>query len=294
MQAWGRQRWVRRLVTLAVVALSAAVIGWMLWTSWPSLAATRGQWRAWPIAVAALLYVLDLLLAVWGWSRLLNMLAPRLSFRQHLRVYGLTLVAARIPGAPWHLVGRTVLYAQHGLSRRVTGVAAGMEVVLIAVAGFITGQLVGRTVPDRVWLPVAAIVVVAGLVLLHPSIVKRIVVRVSREQPPAELRYRDILSLLANYVLVWVVGGLMLYCVILAFHPLPLSDLPAIVGAWGLSGSLSMLAFFSPSGLGVREITLTALLVLFVPLGVAVVVAIAMRLLLTSLELIAVLAAARL
>jgi glycosyltransferase 2 family protein len=294
VRAWSSRRWLRRLVALAVVGLSGGVLAWMLLASWPDLAATRGQWRAWPIAAAAAVYALDLLLAVWAWSRLLRTLAPPLAYRQHFRIYGLTLVAGRIPGAPWHLLGRTVLYGQQGLSRRVTALAAGIELVIIVVSGFIVGQLVGYVLPERAWPVLALAVLVAVLLLLHPGLLRRLVTWAARGEPAQVLRHRDVLGLLAAYCLVWLVGGAMLYLVILAIYPLPVAALPGVIGAWGLSGSLAVMAIFSPSGLGIREITLTALLALYVPLGVAVAAAIATRILLTGLELAAAGAASRL
>jgi hypothetical protein len=56
----------------------------------------------------------DLLLAVFGWSRIMQWFDRSQGFREHFRIYCSTMIAGRIPGAPWHLAGRAVLYKQIG------------------------------------------------------------------------------------------------------------------------------------------------------------------------------------
>jgi hypothetical protein len=57
---------------------------------------------------------------------------------------------------------------------------------------------------------------------------------------------------------------------------------------------VASLIFLSPSGLGIKEITLSLLLALFIPAGLAVVIAILMRLYLTAAEFVWAIAASRL
>jgi hypothetical protein len=67
-----------------------------------------------------------------------------------------------------------------------------------------------------------------------------------------------------------------------------------VVGVWALSGSVSMLALFSPSSFGVRDITLSFLLGLLIPAGIGVIVALAIRVFITLLELLAAVSASTL
>jgi uncharacterized membrane protein YbhN (UPF0104 family) len=58
------------------------------------------------------------------------------------------------------------------------------------------------------------------------------------------------------------------------------------VAAWSVSAAASLLTFFLPSGFGVMELTLTALLSSIVSPGAAVLVALAARVLLTLLDVL--------
>jgi len=62
--------------------------------------------------------------------------------------------------------------------------------------------------------------------------------------------------------------------------PIPLAQLPALVGAWAASGAISLSAGLLVSGMGLREVTLTVLLGYLVPLPVAVAISLLFRVLL--------------
>jgi glycosyltransferase 2 family protein len=289
-------RRIHWLTTGLILVFSGVVLGLMLWYYLPTLLTYRWQLQVLPLILSFAIYALDLLLAILGWSIIMGQLAPQLDFREHFRIYSVTLVAGRIPGAPWHLVGRVALYKRLGVSGSVTSVAAGLETILIIVSGILSGALIGFSLPENmqqhlVWL---SPILVIGLGLMHPSAVRKVLQWLGHTQMAVRLRYRDMLLLLGLYVLVWQVGGGVLYMMILALYPLPWTQLPGVIGAWGLSGVVASLIFLSPTSLGIKEITLSLLLGLFIPVGLAVVIAILMRLYLTAAEFVWAIAASRL
>lgn len=289
-------RRIRWLMTGLIIVFSGVILGWMLWHDLPTLLTYRWKLQALPLILGFAIYTLDLLLAVLGWSIIMGQLAHPLEFREHFRIYCVTLVAGLIPGAPWHLVGRVALYKRLGVNGSVTGVAAGLEIILIIVSGILSSALIGFSLPENlqqylVWM---GLVLVIGLGLMHPSVVRKVLQWLGHTQAAVRLRYHDMLLLLGLYVLVWGVGGCVLYMTILALYPLPWTQLPGVIGAWGLSGVVASLIFFSPTGFGIKEITLSLLLALFIPAGLAVVIAILMRLYLTAAEFVWAIGASRL
>jgi glycosyltransferase 2 family protein len=289
------RRVVRLTLKLGFLLLSAAVLVWVLYQYRVTL--LTYPWHIQPglVLLAISIYYVDLMLAVWGWSRLLRRLSVRLPFREHLRIYALTQVAGRIPGAPWHIAGRAAAYAQHGVSKRLTGLAAGMELVLSAVSGLLCGLLIWAALPPAVqvplWLLAAAIGL--GLVVIHPRIISRLLVWLGKAEEGFKLTYSDNIIGLAQYGLVWIVGGVLLFCGLNIVQPISIGLLLSVVGIWSLSGGLSLIVQLSPSGFGIREITLSAMLSMLMSPALAVVVAIMMRVLLTATELLAALIASR-
>jgi hypothetical protein len=79
------------------------------------------------------------------------------------------------------------------------------------------------------------------------------------------------------YAGVWLTGGLILFLVIRAVHPLDWALLPTVMQSWVLSGLVAYIVFFSPIGFGVRELTLAAMLSLIIPLSAAIVIVLLVR-----------------
>jgi hypothetical protein len=98
---------------------------------------------------------------------------------------------------------------------------------------------------------------------------------------PIELNARDVPSFLGISGLAWIGGGSVLYVLANAVTPVSVSQLPALVGAWGAAGAISMSVGLLVSGMGLRELTLTVLLGRLMPLPIAAAVSLLFRLLLT-------------
>jgi uncharacterized membrane protein YbhN (UPF0104 family) len=107
----------------------------------------------------------------------------------------------------------------------------------------------------------------------------------ARNQAPA-ISLPKIYGWLLLYMAGWAVGGILLYSVLAIFEAPGLDHLPEVIGTWTVAGSASMLAILLPSGFGIVEVTVTALLSRLVPSGVAVMAALGVRLLTTLLDLI--------
>ncbi len=285
---WLTSRWARYLLEGAVLLLTGGVLGTMVLRAWPMLAAYHWEVRLWPLGLAVGAYPVALALAVYAWGQIVRHLGGELSFPQHFRIYALTLVAARLPGAPWHIAGRAALYKSLGISRRIILLASGLELVMVISAGAVTGLLIlPLTQQNQQWLWVVLLLAaIAGIVIVHPSVIRRVLQLLGREDTEVKLSGRRLLLVLAVYVLDWAVGGVILYTLILTIYRLPLNQILWVIGAWGLSGATASIVLVVPSGLGVREITLSFLLGLIVPQGIAPLVAVLARIFFTAIELV--------
>ena len=81
-------------------------------------------------------------------------------------------------------------------------------------------------------------------------------------------------------------GGILFFAILGIFQTLSLNHLPAVIGTWTVAGTASMLTIFLPSGFGITEVTITALLGRLTPAGVALLAALSARLLITVLDML--------
>jgi uncharacterized membrane protein YbhN (UPF0104 family) len=98
-------------------------------------------------------------------------------------------------------------------------------------------------------------------------------------------RLLDALAWILAYLASWFAGGVILFLLIHPDHIAPPS-LPETAAVWAFAGGLSALAIIIPSGLGIREVSLTLLLQPYIPASMAILTAIILRLLFTSADLV--------
>lgn len=287
-----RSPWLR-LGALAVVAGSWA---WFLWGQLDEL--RRYPWQLEPAPFAAG--------ALWGavyfaglavcWTLLLRTMggaARAVPLGAGAHIWLSTMLARYVPGNVWHIVGRVALAGRLGVSRGQVAASATVEQLLtlmgaLAVFGLSLPLWRGGAGPEA-WL---LLLVPAGLALLHPRILGALMGWAARRLGRPELAwpyaYPTMLGLLGAYALANLAAGVALYVIVGALDRVEPGQAAFLAGAAALAWALGYLSFLTPSGLGVREAALAALLAQALPLPVALAASLAHRLALTLGEVIAV------
>lgn len=285
-----KQKVVRQVFYLLIVLLSLAFIGYTIYKNWNELAAQKWDIRWWNVLLATVLYPLGMLPTVAGWHKLLEALGVRKPFRLNLRLYALSSLPKHIPGLVWYVTSRTLLYQEQGVSIGIILAAIAAETALLALTGFILSVLVvvrssavfSQFAGLQVILPLAVILVL-GVVLSTPMVnrISQALTRRGKLEQPLHLKQKELLLSVFWMLLAWCGGGVLLFILVQALTPLSWSYLPMMIGIWGVAGGVSLTIGIGISGMGLREVTLGALLSLVIsPLG-AIVVAVAFRLVLT-------------
>ena len=193
-------------------------------------------------------------------------------------VYAKSWLGRYIPGGATWILGKIYFATKLGISKAKLGISSFLEgalqiiVVLVSAAAMLAVdphvQKLGR---GWVWALLAA--ALAGLIVVYPAVFNRVVTfgyKLIRKQgldgehlPDNATIGKGILAFLVSSVL----SGLSFYFVAAAVDPaLPLDSVLFVIGASNLASALSMLAFFAPAGLGVREgVQLTMLLLVMRP-----------------------------
>ena len=282
-----RRRWVSRVLTIVLLLI-------VILTMVRTIGRSRDGLSAWlhrltPLVLLRAFVAYSVAFGLGGivWFAMMARLSNVRNLATHFRIYAITGLARRIPGLPWHVVGRAYLYDRMGVPKSLVLVASGMEQILVVLSGvwiyFVAVVLTRQQeVLDWLWLGVSLL---GGVLLVNPYTVNWLLRRL-RHVEVQRLREKDLLLWTALYALTWIVGSLTMWPLVGAVEQLPLSAIGVLVGAWSLSGALSSLAVFLPSGLGIRELGLTLLLAPLVSPSAAAFVALALRVLTMSFEFV--------
>lgn len=240
------------------------------------------------LALATLIYGVNLTIAIFAWALIIGSLSGCWRMFEHVRIYCITSITRRLPGTFWYMLGRVVLYERLGVPRGLTAVASGLEFVAMILGGLLVTLLTWPLMLGAASLNPAVLLatLAACALLLNPPLVRALIRRFGQRAGAPPVRYRQLLLWVAIFALIWAIGGLQLFVVARAVTPISLTALPALIGIWSASGIASTIFFsFLPFGLGASELTLATLLSPFVPPAEALVIALAMRLVLTVSEI---------
>lgn len=238
------------------------------------------------VLLSFFVFSLDLLLVVIVWAWLMDSLGKKLRLSTHFIYYSLSNIMKRIPGTVWYIAGRAQFYKFDDISGKLTSVASGVEFSISVLSSIFVSLLFAIPIISRYsYSPyLFALVILIGGMMIHPRVISWIFSKLKVEA--AALEYRLIIKSLFTYLIVWMLGGIVLFLIANSIYPLQISDLAYVIGSWSFIGFISSVFLFSPSNLGFTEVGLSLLLAAIMPSSLAVIVAIMSRILITIYEIL--------
>lgn len=213
-------------------------------------------------------------------------------------VYAKSWLGRYIPGtAPW-ILGKIYFASQQGISKNKLAVSsvleAGLQITVVTIfasALLLIDPRLG-VIDQRIKIAMG-IVILGGLIVLMPPVFNRLIKTIysllkrktfnKKHYIKWPVLFRGAYLYLFGSVLV----GVSLFFIVKAIYPqVQSSNVLFVIGTSSLASSLSMLAIFAPSGLGVREGMQIIMLSLIMPKEIALIVAVSMRIWGISMDLL--------
>ena len=285
---------VRRAVwiVLALACLAAAAYGASRVFTHGSDGLALGDVR-WSYALLSLLATLAFVVMYAGcWALLVSALErPRgrghIALLPLMRLFLLTWPGRYVPASLPHYGGRLVAAPRLGVSRSAVAASLVYEnVFAIAGAGLLSAALLlvayRENLGGSAWLLAAVAAAPLALAALHPA-VARTAIRVASRRVRRLHALEDhiltpaaIVRIGALYVCASVFAGLAFWCALRAVDAS--APLPLALAAYNIAGVAGMLAIAVPSGVGVREGVVVAVIGAVVSPEVALAAAVLARL----------------
>lgn len=245
---------------------------------------------------AAVIYLTNSL----SWHLITKALGMKLSYWDNLQVWVLSNVSRFIPGAIWQYAGRIYLAGEKGMSKTVAAACLQIEALFTLFAGSLVILLILNSwvPPDGFSVQLMSLLTFGltalfllvftnrGMLKIFSHLLEKILKKeIYLEQIALPLPWLP--TILASFLMQFVVDGAVLFFLTRNLVDLPLNLYPIFIAVFAISWMTGYLSFFAPSGLGVQEVTMTALLILFLPIpaALAVVVAVLFRLVLLISEI---------
>jgi uncharacterized membrane protein YbhN (UPF0104 family) len=261
-----RKTWL--VVAVLAAAAGAAGVG-RAWLAKGSDVPRELDWR-YVILAAALALMVVVVYGVGWWSLVGALDRRRPAFLPTMRLFVFAWAGRYAPASLPYYGGRLIAGGRLGLSRPAIGASLVYEnLLVVATAGTISviSLLIGfrDQLQGGAWFMLALLAIGVALVALHPAVGRWVVRRAASRVPRLGALEDYVLPprALAQSALAYACGsilaGLIFYCSLRASadaHP----PLLLAIAAYNIAGIAGMLAFAVPSGLGVREGVVVALL----------------------------------
>jgi uncharacterized membrane protein YbhN (UPF0104 family) len=289
---------MRRWLVWVLQGTLAIVVAWFV------IQALSGQWeefrglevslriRPWFLLLAAAAVLGAYVLLVAAWARLVAGWSQRLPYRTAFRIWALSNLGRYLPGKIWSVAGLVVLAQREGVN---PWAATGSAIVMQALA-LGTGTAVAlATLPtggSTLALVAGVLVAAAGVLALTDRRVVRRLSRIAGQSDavqPLSLHAACVAG--AANLAAWIVYGIAFWLLaggLLQSHTLTPR---ATIGIFAAGYLVGLVSLFAPGGVGVREAMYLALIAPLTGSGAALTLTVASRLLLTTTEVLAALAA---
>jgi len=282
----------KKLLTTLIVGTIFYFLGRYLYLNWQKLTQYEWQFNVGFLLISFIILLIRLSITVGIWKKLLNKLGSKLSYKKCFKVWFMSLLGKYLPGRVWASLGRIYLAQAEGVPKRTSFTSLVYEYSLSSMSAFIFGVVllliymgkgqISAFMPFLYFMPFV-------FFILHPKIFSGIanfiLNKLKKEPINLDFTYLEIFGFMGLYLVNWLVMALAFYYFVNSIYPVELSVYPVLAGMLALSILAGFLCFFVPAGLGVREGVLTGLLSIYLPLEIAIVIAIGSRIWITLGEL---------
>lgn len=274
--------------------LVAVFLGRALYTGW-----TEVQEHEWRFDLPYLLLSVALIslyyLQQWGgWRLVMRSFGDPLVRSDSMLIWFSTILGRYVPGSVAMVVGRMEMCHQRGIPRATTFASLVYENALILLTALLVAAASVPFWPQFPYEEYALLLAVLAplcLVSLHPAVFGRLanaaLRKANRDPLEATLPFGKVLALIPYYLGGWVLLGLGFASLAASITVVRPGDLALLVGGYAFAWEVGFLSVVTPSGLGVKEVVLTAITNLAFPLPVAVALVVASRLWQTLAEVAA-------
>lgn len=294
-------RWQRRALRWGLTALVLGVVGYFfavaLWQNWDQIAAQHLAFD-WLWVPATLLFAVAVPVTGLLWGRMLRALdadaAQRVSHVEAITVQCASWLLKYIPGQVGSAVNKVVWAGKKGVSRTLVVLTFVYENVFLQIASIVPSvaillvslgpQIFGENA-TLLLLPLLVLVPIAAVTYkpLFHRIVDVPARRVLKQPVPQShfLSSWQSLRFSAEFVGPRILNGVGFVLIASTVAQIGPSEWLPFAAAYVLAGAIGILAFFVPSGLGVREAVIVLVLGQYVPVAEAIVISLLARLLST-------------
>lgn len=292
---------IKKILSLTIIFIAFSVL---LINIYKNLSEIKSfSWNYSPINIILIILFLMPIYFSNGisWHLIVKALGGKATLVTNLRVWVLSNLSRFIPGGFWQYPTRILMSSNQQITKTIASAAVVAEMLFNLLVGslvvIVTILFFGINIKQEAinFIAVVFILLLFFFFCLTSNqilnfLLKSLAKVLRKKIEPVNLNSRYILGLFLSFILQFIFAGGLLFFLTYGVIDLELSKLPTFVGIYAASWLLGYLTILSPGGLGIQEIFIAAFLSNFIPLSLASILAIALRICLYISEIFTVIA----
>ena len=283
----GKSLWWTLLIVLGVFTF----LGISLWREWDTIVSYPWQLKWGEIFKMVLMHILALGFMFLAWHYSMRRLVRQEQWRLNFKIFGVSMLARRIPIPIWYVGSRVLLYRDEKVPASIVLTATAFEIALIAWSGILCYVILLPWYTYTQNWPTEIFILIAGLLsillFIRPSLMVELInlaLKALKKNPvQAAITRLDLLIWGTLYLATWFIDGMGLYYMVSAFLESP-PAVASIIGVSTVSALIALATMLLPSGFGLKELAMGSMLGAWIPVSAGVVLSFLYRLAQTLVE----------
>ncbi len=252
------------------------------------------QWTVrYELLILSFLFVVTSLAAgSYAWKEIVSVFRTPPPFVQTFKIMSVSAVGKYIPGKIWQYLSQIYLGQKVGLPKSVTFLSMILLFIvynLVGVLVFLLSLFLWQRFSPFLVFGFLLTFVLISLAIFYPPVLDKVLEILlglfKREALAIKAGFDQRAKILLILIADWIAFGIGVYFLVNSFYRADLGQVVILCGIFAISVICGILSFFVPAGLGVREGVQSYLLSLFIPISMAILISLAMRVWITLAEL---------
>lgn len=275
---------LRKIVVFLVTLIIFFFLGKTLYRNLGEISLHEWSLKPAPLVLSFLFLVTNLTISAFAWKKALFLFGARLPFDQSFKIMSVAGMGKYMPGKVWQYLGQIYLGQKLGLPKSVTFFSMVLLFIaynLVGILLFLFSLFFWQRFSPFLLLVLLAIFASLFLVVLYPPILNKILKiffhLFKKEALTIKAGFGQITEILLILIVDWIIFGIGAYLLVNSFYSINFDQTVILCGIFAISVISGILSFFVPAGLGVREGVQSYLLSLFIPVSMAILISLVMR-----------------
>lgn len=274
------------MVSLAWLVLAVSAVVWVLASGTAELLKQPIRLKIPLVFLSFLVANCGLVITVVVWRQILACHDVRQSLRDDWRIYCYSALGVALPGGIWRIVGRVASYQRLGVDSLRVATASVVEAFVTGIAAMAIYAVSLIVRPDiSLWKrpEISCVFLLLVLFFLHPRVFSRASAWILKRSRGAggpvviDIRARQLASWIGLDALVVFIGGIALFILLNSIIVVPNGVFIQLIAGWSAAVAVGNLFFWVPGTFVLSDGSLVLALSSSVPIPVAVLFALLVR-----------------